>query len=158
MTYIDMLAYLDASDGTLFSCSHYSAESHPFSPHILATGCYDARVRLWDTRNMRSPVSLCGASVRTRGGVWKVKWHPSPSRQWLLLASCMRGGAYIADAGGNVCGRTTFEVACDQQLRFPFCSEALAYGVDWCQDRPRRCLLCSYYNRSVTMHGITVQT
>lgn len=38
---------------------------HPLQPHILATGSYDERVRLWDTRNSSRPLLISEVGLAT---------------------------------------------------------------------------------------------
>ena len=66
----------------------------PSTPHLVATGSYDERVRLWDARVLRAPICEydCG------GGVWRLKWHPE--RHGLLLAACMHAGFAVLQVPG----------------------------------------------------------
>ncbi|CAM9548127.1 unnamed protein product [Choristocarpus tenellus] len=82
-----------------FVCRHHGAgvtsgQWHPSREHVFASGSYDEDIRLWDIRNTRDSVS----QVSTGGGLWRLKWHPSPEagQRDLLLAACMHAG---------VCGR-----------------------------------------------------
>lgn len=54
-----------------------SAQFHAKEEHVLATGSYDQRVRLWDMRRMAAPLwhGECG------GGVWRLKFHPLPEHK-----------------------------------------------------------------------------
>ena len=95
-------------------------QSSPLEPHLLCTGSYDERVRLWDTRNLIRPTMTAEASTPTTwctsawrlpqssdhataqnlrsrcpqvgagGGVWRLRWHPHDPQ--LLLAACMHNG------------------------------------------------------------------
>ena len=66
----------------------------PSTPHLLATGSYDERARLWDARMLRAPLveHECG------GGVWRLKWHPE--RRDVLLAACMHAGFAVLHVPG----------------------------------------------------------
>lgn len=149
------IAFCDPQESLHFTLLLLSAENHPFSPHLLATGSYDERVRLWDTRNMRAPLSMCGASRQSGGGIWKVKWHPSPSYPFLLLAAGMRSGAFVVDTREKASEPNQL-LMLSHQLQPPVSSEALAYGVDWCKTPTRHFFLCSYYNRGFTMEKINL--
>lgn len=125
-------------------------------PHVLATGSYDGLARLWDARQLRSPLSEldCG------GGVWRLRWHPE--RDGLLLAACMHVGFRVLRTGGS-------GVACDSDaasadelrtaaeytahgLGVEGQAVGLAYGADWCHSAPvgrsdASAATCSFYDR-----------
>ena len=130
-----------------------SVQCHPYIPHLLATGCYDECLRLWDTRNMRVPVRLCGVSGQCGGGVWRVKWHPDPKQPRLVLVSCMRGGSFVVDTGMNGGDQAGVVLRpCIQPPTSHASSEALAYGIDWLTHRgPMDCISCTYYNRNASV-------
>ncbi|KAH9049337.1 WD-40 repeat-containing protein [Lactarius hengduanensis] len=73
-------------------------KSHPNIEHLIAVGSYDCTVRLFDTRKPLTPL----AQADVGGGAWRVKWHPSPSRNCDLLVQKRYDG-----------------------------HGSLAYGVDW---------------------------
>jgi diphthamide biosynthesis protein 7 len=66
----------------------------PWNSHLLATGSYDEKARLWDARMLRAPLTEheCG------GGVWRLKWHPE--QRGLLLAACMHAGFAVIRVEG----------------------------------------------------------
>lgn len=68
---------------------------HPHLEGVVATGSYDERVRLWDERSTKRPLSeaACG------GGVWRLRWDDSApaaaGTESLLAAACMHGGCRV---------------------------------------------------------------
>jgi len=108
-----------------FEAGVTTIQSHPFVEHLIAVGSYDNTVRLFDTRK---PSSLF-ASADVGGGVWRVKWHPSPSRKQDLLVACMHDGLKAI----------RFDICLEEPsggkgkiLKRHDGHESLAYGVDWC--------------------------
>jgi len=105
---------------------------HPSREHILATGSYDGKARLWDVRRPRAPL----AELDVGGGAWRLQWRPPPARRGgdgggggdLLLAACMYNGfsvlraAFGSDGGDD----QRFEVVERYEAH-----ESLAYGCDW---------------------------
>ncbi|KAI8901421.1 WD40-repeat-containing domain protein [Globomyces pollinis-pini] len=103
--------------------------SHPNMPNILATGSYDEHVRIWDTRNIRQPLT----SHSTGGGVWRIKWHPiDPS---LLIAASMYNGFHILSYKENELSN----------LMDYMKHKSIAYGVDWSYKDPV-IGTCSFYD------------
>lgn len=70
-----------------------SIRAHPYNPHLLATGSYDEHLRIWDKRNMRTPI----ISKNLSGGVWRIKWHPDPARSNTMLVTNMYNGLHVVD-------------------------------------------------------------
>ena len=111
---------------------------------------YDNTVRIFDTRNMSSPV----ADVGVGGGVWRVKWHPSASRKEDLLVACMHDGFKIV----NYTLRETINqgIVTDPPVvtsRYD-AHTSLAYGVDWQhslgqEDVQDFVASCSFYDHSL---------
>ncbi|KAG5221894.1 WD-40 repeat-containing protein [Salix suchowensis] len=57
---------------------------------------YDTSVRLYDSRKAVAPVGTADVG----GGVWRVKWHPSPLRADDLLVACMHDGFKVLHFDG----------------------------------------------------------
>ncbi|CAK5264404.1 unnamed protein product [Mycena citricolor] len=101
----------------LFDAGVTTIQSHPHKENQLAVGSYDNTVRLFDKRKPSVPF----AQSDVGGGVWRVKWHPSPERKDDLLVACMHDGFKLVrfDAGDPAIV-TRFDR-----------HTSLAYGADW---------------------------
>lgn len=67
---------------------------HPTREHCFASGSYDESVRLWDDRNVRTPV----AEMAVGGGVWRIKWRlcdADPSSALLAVAGMQHGSSIL---------------------------------------------------------------
>lgn len=122
-----------------------SIQSNPLSPFIIATGSYDEKIRIWDSRCIRrNPLS----EVETKGGVWRIKWHRSKKDK--MVAACMYGGFDVIDfdEGFIPAKRTAFNIE----------EGALAYGVDWVCDEGAdshdTIASCTFYNRKLFFGSI----
>lgn len=119
--------------------------SSPHREHTLATGSYDDRVRVWDTRALRrGPLR----EIDTGGGVWRLRWHPDPALAGVLLTGSMRGGFRVlrdspAPGGGDEAGGRLTQIVHYRR------HGSLAYGCDWCRAPGRGTLVasCSFYDR-----------
>ncbi|XP_072044446.1 diphthine methyltransferase-like [Amphiura filiformis] len=110
---------------TFVSKSHQmgvcSIQSNVNREHLLASGSYDENILVWDTRQMRQPLS----ETPIGGGVWRLKWHPKHGR--LLLAAGMHNGFHILDCDTITENQSQPIVASYMEHK------SLAYGVDWCR-------------------------
>ncbi|XP_076640999.1 diphthine methyltransferase isoform X2 [Halictus rubicundus] len=131
-----------------------SLHSNATKEHLLASGSYDESLRLWDTRNLKTPVS----KMDLGGGVWRLKWDPFARRH--LLAACMYGGFRIVD-----CENTETPCVIGEYNEH----ESLAYGCDWSflnsTEIPERilktearevCLIgtCSFYDHVLKLSAV----
>ncbi|XP_046394458.1 diphthine methyltransferase [Ischnura elegans] len=129
--------------------------------NILASGCYDERLRLWDKRNWKIPLS----EIDLGGGVWKVKWHPNLEETLHnhLLAACMHAGFKLVNCNNAWQGEPLSE-------SFTYLDHgSLAYGCDWCHSQvplqltpgmenrvvPRSlAVTCSFYDRKLCLWAV----
>lgn len=132
---------------------------HPLKPHLVATGSYDEKVRLWDTRNLRQPTFELGCG----GGVWRLKWHPEDSS--LALAACMHAGFKVVRLDGShasdgepaslreVAAYGQGTDACEKAAGIVEGGAGLAYGADWAYPGPDADTAlagtCSFYDHTL---------
>lgn len=126
---------------SLVNASHRAGvcalHSSPHHEHTLATGSYDERLRLFDTRNCKVPLS----SVPLGGGVWRVKFHPHAAHATLVIAACMHNGFHVIDTAPTSADAPTVCASYGEH-------DSIAYGVDWCHAADERFLIasCSFYD------------
>ncbi|XP_026725347.1 diphthine methyltransferase isoform X1 [Trichoplusia ni] len=106
-----------------------SIRSHVDVEYQLLTGSYDEKVRLWDTRSLKSSVE----EIDVNGGVWRLKWHPY--RQNIVLAACMYGGFRVLRVEGQM------EILSEYLQH-----ESIAYGADWKFETDALVATCSFYD------------
>lgn len=127
-----------------------TVHSHPTREHVLATGSYDEKLRIWDTRAMRrQPLH----EENLGGGVWRLKWHPSADLPSHLLAACMHNGFHVVKVGlTEALGGQSAEAGAKVVASYHD-HESLAYGSDWCYDDMNRGLVvsCSFYDNALHM-------
>lgn len=122
-----------------FDAGVTTLQSHHLSEYLLAVGSYDASVRIFDKRSLKTPL----ASPNVGGGVWRVRWHPSSASQ--LLCACMHDGfksLQVSQSGTEVSVAARFDA---------HGKDALAYGVDWCQSSGDESFVasCSFYDHQL---------
>lgn len=117
-----------------------SIRDHANIEHRLITGSYDERVRVWDTRNLKS----CLAEALVDGGVWRLKWHPS--RWEAVLAACMYGGIRILKVNEKVV--VSYEY---------YEHNSIAYGADWKFDDGKMVATCSFYDCMLHISDINIE-
>ena len=111
------------------------ASVSPRLPHLLLSGSYDERLRLWDERSWRRPLA---ESARLGGGVWRLSWRPQETDDDATLtvcAACMHAGLKVLRL--NLSGVGSGEPV---QTVSEYCGHSsIAYGCDWMQlDRRRQ--------------------
>mmetsp|Transcript_29785 Transcript_29785/g.41130 ORF Transcript_29785/g.41130 Transcript_29785/m.41130 type:complete len:380 (-) Transcript_29785:89-1228(-) len=114
----------------------------PWQEHVILTGSYDEKIRLWDTRSLSKPIVT--TQVSAPGGVWRLKWHPD--KRGMLVAACMYGGFCLLngvdsegklEVGNQYCGHDNSKIA---------------YGVDWWKGEGKSIVAsCSFYERKVNL-------
>jgi diphthamide biosynthesis protein 7 len=128
------------------ACTHTSKEhemgvtviqSSPHHEHVLATGSYDEKVRVWDDRLLGKPL----ATHALGGGLWRLKWHPNAAHANLMLLGCMHNGFRVVTVDGLATDATTRvdaalaadigDLSITEQSGY-YRHTSLAYGCDWC--------------------------
>ncbi|EGG23504.1 WD40 repeat-containing protein [Cavenderia fasciculata] len=118
-----------------------SIHCHPSKEHIVAQGSYDEKLRIWDLRSMRAPLSITDS---LGGGVWRVKWHPTDSNR--LVTACMSGGFHIVHYENDDYSSPTVQHSYNGDHK------SIAYGVDWSSlidDQYIGC--CSFYDKYLSI-------
>lgn len=97
---------------------------------------YDAHLRLFDARSPSRPL----LELELPGGIWRTRWHPSPSRHSDILNACMHGGFAVARLSAN---------ASEGEITHTF-PGTLGYGADWCRlpgsEEGSVVATCSFYD------------
>ncbi|KAF7320337.1 WD-REPEATS-REGION domain-containing protein [Mycena kentingensis (nom. inval.)] len=125
-----------------FDAGVTTIQSSPHSEHLVAVGSYDEKVRIFDKRQLLSPIS----EINVGGGVWRIKWHPSATRRNDILVACMHDGFKVVRLGVTGDGGDIIK-RFDQH-------ESLAYGADWsfadsANGNDTLIASCSFYDHSL---------
>ncbi|PWA03203.1 hypothetical protein BB558_000635 [Smittium angustum] len=132
----------DLHTGTFVSKYHEmgvcSIQSNPLKENIVASGSYDEKVCVWDTRQFKKPIS----ETNVGGGIWRLKWNPS-NPEYLLAAAIFNGVFVLKHDGSDKLGHVSHFKE----------HGSLAYGADWSYYyRPRadKWLVssCSFYDKA----------
>uniref|UniRef100_A0A2A4J3Y9 methylated diphthine methylhydrolase n=1 Tax=Heliothis virescens TaxID=7102 RepID=A0A2A4J3Y9_HELVI len=115
-----------------------SVRSHVDVEYQLLTGSYDEKVRLWDTRSLKSSIN----EIDVKGGVWRLKWHPTNTI--IVLAACMYGGFRVLRVEDQL------EILTEYMEH-----ESIAYGADWKFDG-NLVATCSFYDCKMHVSEVTV--
>lgn len=115
-----------------------SITKDPAEEHRWFTGCYDDCLRVWDQRNMKSPL----ARRKTAGGVWRIRPHYSDKN--VLALACMYGGAEVV--------RLSKDNAEEVELLQRYTGHSsITYGIDWHPLQPDTLATCSFYDHSLQL-------
>ncbi|KAJ8730340.1 hypothetical protein PYW07_017378 [Mythimna separata] len=115
-----------------------SIRSHADVEHQLLTGSYDEKVRIWDTRSLKSSIG----EIDVGGGVWRLKWHPH--KRDTVLAACMYGGFRVLRVSDQT-----------EILSEYLGHESIAYGADWQFDSDL-VATCSFYDCKMHISEVPV--
>jgi diphthamide biosynthesis protein 7 len=168
----DLRCGLDASSPAFVNRRAHGAgvtciSPSPHDPHVVATGSYDDRVRLWDARMFVKPVEMCDA-MDVGGGAWRLRWHPE---RRALACAAMGGGVAIVEwsgcesgvESGKICESFDGEGAdasvlpeIDSGTLRTVCAYdghgSIAYGADWGWKRGGKedvVVSCSFYDKGL---------
>jgi len=113
-----------------------------FDSTLIATGSYDSRVRIYDSRSFRRPIH----EQKLDGGCWRVKWSPHDASK--LLVAAMRDGFHILDVNEEKISKFQHygehgNLTDDADL------EILAYGCDWSRAEKGLIASGSFYDKEI---------
>nr|XP_034191546.1 diphthine methyltransferase isoform X1 [Osmia lignaria] len=111
------IGYYPSTSNRIHGTGVTSLHSNATKEYLLSSGSYDEILRLWDTRNLKRPIS----EINLGGGVWRLKWDPFVQKY--LLAACMYGGFRIVD-----CEKSESPSIIGEYNEH----KSIAYGCDWC--------------------------
>ncbi|CDS42630.1 WD40 repeat containing protein [Echinococcus multilocularis] len=104
-----------------------SLSSVPTHRHLISTGCFDEKLRIWDLRSVSggggAEVVVCHSEG---GGVWRHKWSPCADR---LIMACMHAGFAVLRVPVGLSVPSPDGPLAKPTFYRP--SAKLAYGVDW---------------------------
>uniref|UniRef100_A0A1I8PQF6 methylated diphthine methylhydrolase n=2 Tax=Stomoxys calcitrans TaxID=35570 RepID=A0A1I8PQF6_STOCA len=115
--------------------------SHPKREKILLTGSYDEKLRTFDTRTMKTPLS----ELDLQGGIWRIK--SDPVKHDLMLCACMYHNFSIVDLcnvySPSLVGK--FEE-----------HESICYGADWSTNVDDNFYMatCSFYDHKLCISSV----
>eukprot|EP01086_Lenisia_limosa_P011577 TRINITY_DN3777_c0_g1_i1.p1 TRINITY_DN3777_c0_g1~~TRINITY_DN3777_c0_g1_i1.p1 ORF type:complete len:183 (-),score=23.35 TRINITY_DN3777_c0_g1_i1:79-603(-) len=91
-------------------------QQSPFDENLVAVGSYDEKLRIFDVRKPRQPVS----EFQGCGGLWRTKWHPT--RRNTIATASMHGGFSVYDISKD-----------DGDIKSVALEDPnhLGYGADW---------------------------
>ena len=90
--------------------------------NILVTGSYDEKLRIFDTRQFKQPIT----EINLGGGIWRIK--PSSKSPNILLVACMYLNFSIVDIKYEVENKDQFKLKLVGELNE---HDSICYGCDW---------------------------
>lgn len=115
-----------------------------FSEHCLITGSYDEYLRIFDTRNWRTPVT----DLQLFGGVWRIK--PSKCDRNVLLCACMYKNFSVCRVNDE---RNALKLVAEFNEH-----ESICYGADWAPNRlcngGQVMITCSFYDKKLCISSV----
>uniref|UniRef100_A0A2M3ZBJ6 methylated diphthine methylhydrolase n=1 Tax=Anopheles braziliensis TaxID=58242 RepID=A0A2M3ZBJ6_9DIPT len=113
--------------------------------HILLTGCYDGKVRIFDERRIGM---ACMAEVSLTGGVWRMRSNPRDSKR--ILCACMYENFSLIEL------RDELDVAKIGEYDL---HENICYGCDWQQAvgtgiAKSYVATCSFYDKMLSVSEV----
>lgn len=126
----------------------------------LSLASYDSSVRLFDLRKPQVPLTTSDVG----GGAWRVKWHPSATRQTDLLVACMHDGFKVIRFSASLIGNHDDSLEPSKNTReWDIITRfdkhtSLGYGVDWsheycAKDETSLIASCSFYDHTLHTWG-----
>ncbi|KAK8783080.1 hypothetical protein V5799_015571 [Amblyomma americanum] len=114
-----------------------SIAPHPSEEHMLASGSYDEKVLLWDSRSLSTPL----AEGQAGGGAWRLRWKSgSGQHRHLLAVAAMHGGACVLAHNST----DVLERLCTFNGH-----HSMVYGIDWAE--PDTLASCSFYDKHLAL-------
>jgi len=117
-----------------FMCGQTSCEWSPVNENIIAQGGYDDTIRLWDTRNWKSPLE----EQNLGGGVWRTRWNKDGTH---LVVPCMYENCRLiqVDSSHKM-----------KELEKSDCHSSISYGGCWIEEKSL-ISTCSFYDKKVAL-------
>jgi diphthine methyl ester acylhydrolase len=122
---------------------------HPHETDIFFTGSYDEHIRVWDYRNVSKPMN----TIKTAGGVWRLKRRSGPKQSSYLASANMQGGCSIIKLDSS------YNLVTSVNLRDKRIDDCLVYGVDFLEqplvidETTCECVLASssFYDNNISI-------
>jgi len=117
-----------------FMCGQTSCEWSPVNENIIAQGGYDDTIRLWDTRNWKTPLD----EQHLGGGVWRTRWNKAGNH---LVVPCMYENCRLIQVNSDHKMK---------ELETSDCHTSISYGGCWIEEK-NLISTCSFYDKKVAL-------